>query len=185
MMNELEGLDGAAFENALWVIGMNLHNEPDDKQRQYLEFIGSNHPRLGGKLFFRCLTNILHVFYANMTAANQQLYLELFLSIDPQTIDGIAMGEILEILGILVKGCTPAQTLQVFHYVQTNAELCLKDPSALVSACNCFRYLYPEIPADSQKTILDMISNLKVKNSYRELDTTLNFTFHSLQEVSV
>lgn len=184
MINELDGLNDIALENALWAIGMNLHNEAEDKQWQYLQYIRSNRQNLGGKLYFRCLTNILHVFYTNMSAMNKQLYLELLLAINPQTVDGIGIGDVLEILGILVKGCTPDQALRLFCYVQNNAELCLGDPSALVSACNCFRYMYPEVSADLRRNILDMISNLKAKNPYRELDTTLGFTLHSLQEVS-
>lgn len=182
---ELANIEITELENALWKIGMNLHNESDAVHHEYLLFLMAKKQQLGEKVYFRSLTNILHVFYANMNEDNKNLYLNMLLAAYAQGIGKVGLGDLLEILGIIVKGCNAEQKKRLFNFVKDHYELCLGDATALVSVCNCYRYMYPEQPADLRADILDMLSILIAKNPYPELDATLCFTLRSLRETLI
>lgn len=185
LINELANIEKTELENTLWKIGMNLHNETDAMHHEYLLFLMTNRQQIGDRMYFRSLTNILHVFYANMSDSNKNLYVNMLLAAYTQGIGNVGLGDLMELLGITVKGCNAEQKEWLFHFVQDHFELCLDDAGALVSICNCYRYMYPEQSAEHRAEIIDMLSTLIAKNPYPELDATLNFTAHSLRETLI
>ena len=170
------------IEDSLWHASLNLHNRTYEEQLEFLHFLKDYKEDIGNWLFFKTLVNMLHVYYSYTNNEFTKLYVELFLSIDRMDRNDLNVGDVIETLGLVIKGCDMDQIKAIQQYIQKYVHTCKQSPSSMISACNCYRYIYPEVSEKEQKSILDTLYQLKADNTFESVDATLYFTIKSLQE---
>lgn len=179
----MEKINNKNYDDVLWNESLNLHNVAYNKQVQYLLKLKDIKNIISNKLFFRTLTNMLHVFYMHTNNEFTNLYIDLLLSIKLDSANNLNAGDVFEILGIVIKGCNSSQKKNIIKYIDSYIYLCKQDVSAIISVCNCFRYMYPEMSLEGKEYILNTLDKIKEDNLFSSVVSSLEFTIKTLKEV--
>lgn len=180
MINDLEQLSEDELENALWNLGLDSHNSSHDDIKSYLHFLEKNQIKLPPKIILDAVSYIMHTFFSKMTNEEKDYCLNILLGIDINRLTNF--GDIFDILGILFKMASESMKPKILSYILTNVNLTLKNPSALISICNSFSYIYDELNSIEQFKIRDKMRFLIENNSYPHLSDTLLFTLNLFEE---
>lgn len=166
--------------DSLWKNSLNLHLKTDKEQMDFLNGLFLNRNKIGSRLLFKTLMNLLHVFFSHDNDHFTELFVKLFLTLEEDA--GLNIGDVLENLGIISKGCNEEQKKRIFSYVLENVDIESQNASGIISICNCFRYMYPELSKNEKDCILQTLEQIKTVNREEHILASIDFTIKSLEE---
>lgn len=179
-MNDLENLSEEGLEDKLWHLGLNSHNLPPAEIKNYITFLIKNNNRLSSKLILNSISYLMHSYFFCMEEEDKEKCIDLLTNISLQTLNNF--GDIFDILGILYKKTPPAKRKTIFNYILNNSAFCLSSPSALISICNSFSYIFDELHVDEKYKLINKLEELMAKSSYPHLKDTFLFTLNLFKE---
>lgn len=167
-----------SIEDALWEVGLNSHRISNDERICYINYLNSQREVLSSKILLTAVGYIMHTFFSAMSDLEREKYIELLINIE--SISPSVVGDIYDMIGILFKGCPMKIKNRLFQYILDKSLSCLSEPSAIISLCNCFTYIYDEVGTTEKEYIIEKLRTILSKNPYRFIDDSIEFTINSL-----
>ncbi len=178
MFEYLSTITGSDLEDALWNVSLSIHEYESKNQGQFIYYLSNHYGDIASSVVLRTLTNMLHWYYYNMNEEIKSLYIEMLLSLNNRM--DIVSGDLFELIGIVIKGCTKNDHFKVVSFIKNNYAKCLSDYSSVISLCNCFRYAYPELNFKDRSIIFNILNNLTHDFQLTDIYPSIEFTINSL-----
>lgn len=181
-MTNLNLLSADELENTLWKIGLTSHTASSEDQKKYLDFLCENASELAPKTILNAVSYIMHTYFHCMQDEERGKCIRLILCADINKLQNF--GDVFDMLGILYKKCPHNLKKEVVNYIAANAMKTLSNPSAIISICNCFSYIFDELEPADRKVVLKTLEQLISAQPYPYLNETLLFTKNLFEKES-
>lgn len=177
-INVLGKLSGRDLEDALWHIGLNLHQYSLSDRTTFIEYIRNNIDKIPPATLFRCIGYLMPTYFSCMTKIEKQLYLNILidLEIDCHTTN---LSDLFDMIGILFKVAPNSSRDGLLSIIFRNSD-CTGDPSTIISLCNAFRFIFLEVDLSARLTILEILESIRKANQFDFLTGSIVHTIESL-----
>lgn len=179
-MEDLTTLSSSELENKLWHLGLNSHNLSKKEIDSYISFIKKSQKKLKSATILNAISYILHTYFSCMNEKERYDCIRLLLSIEIKNLTNY--GDIFDMLGILFKLAPEKIKKQILDYILDNSRKCLENPSALISVCNAFSYIFDELAVSDKNQVVNKLTEIISKNTHSHLQDTLLFTLALFKE---
>lgn len=165
-------------EDILWENGMRSHLMSKQERIRYINELSSNDMKLGSRQKLNALAHLMHSYFYCMDNDEKDKYVQTFINIE---ISSPALcGELMEIIGILYKAASDLSKLALLKFIFNYYDICIEDATAIISFCNCVRYLYCEVNIAEQQRLLYVLREIESKNKFEYVNESIDLTINTL-----
>ncbi|MEL7657675.1 MAG: hypothetical protein AAGU75_17410 [Bacillota bacterium] len=177
----LENMTDQNQQDMLWTIGLNLHQYPQFERLFFLDFLQRQRENMSPRLMFRGLGYLLHVYFSCMTDLEKTTYIEILLSLEPDTAP--LRADIIEVIGIIFKVAPDNIKSLLIDKIFQDIHDPIDDPSIIISACNAFRFIFLEVNKNIRRKILSSLEEMQNLVYLGFLEDSLVSTMENLKSL--
>lgn len=167
-----------SIEDKLWYLGLNSHNLSSKDIKEYICLL--KRIDVQPKTVLNGVSYLMHSYFFCMNDSEKQDCIDLLLAIDIENLENF--GDIFDIIAILYKKAPKSRKQAIFQYILRNSNKCLSNPSALISICNSFSYIFDELSPNEKIQLIDKLRFLMNHNIYSHLQETFEFTLNLFEK---
>ncbi|MBO7481349.1 MAG: hypothetical protein J6T63_04470 [Bacteroidales bacterium] len=178
-MQNIDFYSRSGIENSLWEVGLNIHNFSHDQRLLVLESVSSNLNRLLDNDVLNFVSYVLHSYTIQMDDAEKRLLVRIIMQKFAQ--DSDKLGEGIELLAILVKGCPNDCRSELVELITNQSFDKDSNPSRIISYANAVRYVFDEIDSEKRCLLYNSLRSILHETRYVFLKPTIQYTLSNIK----